>query len=89
MAGEFAVRDFRNRDLRAKLHPQAATSDREAKRCCTRISRLIAKMRGHGLIAKVKDAHLYRVTKLGSQVLFAVLSFYQTDFPNAFLKNAQ
>jgi hypothetical protein len=40
------------------------------------MSRLIAKLRGHGLIAKVKDARLYRITKLGSQVLFAVLSFY-------------
>jgi hypothetical protein len=35
-----------------------------------------------------KDARLYRITKLGSQVLFAVLSFYQTDFPTAF-QNAQ
>jgi hypothetical protein len=52
------------------------------------MSRLIAKLRGHGLIAKVKDARLYRITKLGSQVLFAVLSFYQTDFPTAF-QNAQ
>jgi len=57
----------------------------QAKQRCTRISRQIAKLRGHGLIAKVKDARLYRITKLGSQVLFAVLSFYQTDFPIAFL----
>jgi hypothetical protein len=48
----------------------------------------IAKLRGHGLIAKVKEARLYRITKLGSQVLFAVLSFYQTDFLTAF-QNAQ
>ena len=84
MAGENALNGFRNRDLCAKLYPHPASSDQEAKRRCARISRLIAKSRGHGLIAKVKDSHLYRLTQVGSQVLFAVLNFYQTDFPTAF-----
>jgi hypothetical protein len=84
LSGEFALNGFRNRDLCAKLYPQPAASDKEIKQRCTRMSRLIAKLRGHGLIAKVKDARLYRITKLGSLVLFAVLSFYQTDFPTAF-----
>jgi hypothetical protein len=84
LSGEFALNGFRNRDLCAKLYPQGATSDQEAKQRCTHMSRQIAKLRGHGLIAKVKDARLYRITKLGSQVLFAVLSFYQSDFPTAF-----
>jgi hypothetical protein len=88
ISGEFALNGFRNRDLCAKLYAQPATSNKQAKQRCTRMSRLIAKLRGHGLIAKVKDARLYRITKLGSQVLFAVLSFYQTDFPTAF-QNAQ
>ena len=76
ISGEFALNGFRNRDLCAKLYAQPATSNKQAKQRCTRMSRLIAKLRGHGLIAKVKDARLYRITKLGSQVLFAVLSFY-------------
>jgi hypothetical protein len=84
LSGEFALNGFRNRDLREKLYPQPPSSDKEARRRCTRTSRLIAKLRGHGLIAKVKDARLYRVTSLGSQVLFAVLSFYHSDFPTAF-----
>jgi hypothetical protein len=63
---------------------QPANSDKEGKLRYTRISRLTAKLRGHVLVAKVKDARLYRITKLGSQVLSAVLSFYQTDFPIAF-----
>jgi hypothetical protein len=84
LSGEFALNGFRNHDLCAKLYAQPAASDKESKQRCTRMSRLIAKLRGHGLIAKVKDARLYRITKLGSQVLFAVLSFYQTDFQTAF-----
>lgn len=84
LSGEFALNGFRNRDLCAKLYAHPAASDMEARQRCTRVSRLIAKLRGHGLIAKVKDARLYRITKLGSQISFAVLSFYQTDFPTAF-----
>jgi len=84
LSGEFVINGFRNHDLCAKLYAQPAASDKEGKKRCTRMSRLIAKLRGHGLVAKVKDARLYRITKLGSQVLFAVLSFYQTDFPIAF-----
>jgi hypothetical protein len=84
LSGEFVLNGFRNRDLCAKLYPHPAASNKEGKQRCTCVSRLIAKLRGHGLIAKVKDARLYRITKLGSQVLFAVLSFYTTDFPTAF-----
>jgi len=84
LSGEFAINGFRNHDLYAKLYPKPAVSDKEAQQRCTRISRLIAKLRGHGLVAKVQKARLYRITKLGSQVLFAVLSFYHTDFPAAF-----
>jgi len=84
LAGENASNGFRNRDLCAKLYPHLASSDQEAKRRCSRISRLIAKLRSPGLVAKVKDAPLYRLTQVGSQVLFAVLNFYQTDFPTAF-----
>jgi len=84
VSGEFVINGFRNHDLCNKLYTEPPASDKEGKQRCTRISRLIAKLRGHGLIAKVKDARLYRITKLGSQVLFAVLSFYKIDFPTAF-----
>lgn len=84
LTGENALNGFRNRDLCARLYPHPAASPEEAKRRCTRVSRLIAKLRGHGLVTKVKDAHLYRLTKLGSCVLSAVLMFYQSDFPTAF-----
>lgn len=84
--GSNALNGFRNRDLCAKLYPQPAATIQEARRRCLKVSRLIAKLRGHGLIAKVKDARLYRPTKRGVRVLSAVLSFYQADFPVAFQK---
>ncbi|MBE3119988.1 MAG: hypothetical protein IMZ50_14695 [Candidatus Atribacteria bacterium] len=39
LSGEFALNGFRNRDLCAKLYPQPAASDQEAKRRYTRMSR--------------------------------------------------
>lgn len=84
MAGEHTLHGFRNHDLRARLYDQPATTPQETKRRCARVSRLIAKLRGHGLVAKVKDARLYRVTAKGYRVMSAALSFRQADFPQAF-----
>jgi hypothetical protein len=88
LSGEFALNGFRNSDLAAKLFPKPALSDQERKQRCTKISRLIAKLRGHGLISKVKNARLYRLTELGSRILFAILSFFQADFALAFQQSA-
>jgi len=84
LAGEHTLNGFRNRDLRAHLYDQPASTPQDSKRRCARVSRLIAKLRGHGLIAKVKDARLYRVTQHGHRVMFAALHFRSTDFPNAY-----
>jgi hypothetical protein len=83
MAGEHIINGFRNRDLRAHLYDHPASTSQEAKRRCARVSRLIAKLRGHGLVAKVKDARLYRVTPRGHQLMSAALSFRISDFPQA------
>lgn len=88
LSGEFALNGFRNSDLAQKLFAKPAASDKEAKQRCAKISRLIAKLRGHGLVAKVKNARLYRITELGSRVLSAVLSFFFSDFALAFQKAA-
>lgn len=84
LAGEHAINGFRNRDLRARLYDNPASSPKEATRRCARVSRLIAKLRGHGLVAKVKNAHLYRVTERGYRVMSSAISFRQSDFPLAF-----
>ena len=83
MAGEHAINGFRNHDLVARLYQTVADSVEEAKRRCARISRLIAKLRGHGLVAKVKDARLYRVTERGVRLMSAALAFRHADFPQA------
>jgi len=46
-----------------------------------RTARLIAKLRGHGLIAKIKDSRLYRVTAHGYRLMSAALAFRFDDSP--------
>jgi hypothetical protein len=84
MAGDHVINGFRNRDLRAHLYATSAKTSHEARRRCARVSRLIAKLRGHGLIAKVQGSRLYRVTKRGYQIMAAALSFRLVDFPNVY-----
>lgn len=83
LAGEHAIVGFRNTDLQRRLHSRPATDETEARRRCQRTSRLIAKLRGHGLIAKVPRRRLYRVTPHGQRFMSAALTVHDHDFPHA------
>ena len=84
LSGDFAINGFRNRDLQGKLYPAAAKDAAETKRRTHRISRLIAKLRGHGLITKVKNSRLYRLTARGLKAMWPALRFRRIDFPAAY-----
>ena len=81
LSGSHAINGLRNRDLAACLYPAASRTPEEANRRCARVSRLIAKLRGHALLAKVPGSRLYRVTPKGHRVMSAALRFRQLDFP--------
>ena len=83
LAGEHVIAGFRNRHLQARLYRSSTGSPEEAKRRCARVCRLITKLRGHGLVAKVPGSRLYRVTARGRRVMIAALRFRQVDFPQA------
>lgn len=83
MAGENLINGFRNRDLAARLYPNPPPTTRAALRRCARISRWIAKLRGHGLIAKVKNSRLYRVTPRGHRLMSATLRVRHIVFAEA------
>lgn len=82
MAGEHQATGFRNHDLTARLYPQPATCPEEKRRRCARTSRVIAKLRGHGLVAKVPRSRRYRVTRKGCRVMAAALRYRWVEFPN-------
>jgi hypothetical protein len=81
LSGEFALTGFRNRDLQAKLFETAPKDDRETRRRTHHTSRLIAKLRGHRLIAKVGTSRLYRVTARGIKAMWPAIRFRKNDFP--------
>ncbi len=67
-----------------KLYPAAPTDAADSKRRTHRISRLIAKLRGHGLITKVKNSRLYRLTARGLKAMWPAIRFRRSDFPGLF-----
>jgi hypothetical protein len=83
LTGAHVLNGFRNGDLCTHLYAQPPASPTERKRRCARVSRIIAKLRGHGLVMKVKDARLYRVTPYGYRIMTAAISFRRQDFPRA------
>lgn len=84
LAGEHALSGLRNRDLTHRLYPNRPASPDEARRRCARVSRLIAKLRAHGLLRKVKDSRLYRATERGLRLMTAAIHLRTHDFPAAF-----
>jgi hypothetical protein len=82
LAGEHALNGFRNKDLQTRLYSTPPVSPAERRRRSAHITRLIAKLRGHGLIAKVKDSRLYRVTERGARLMSAAIHCRNKEFPN-------
>lgn len=84
LAGEHTITGFRNKDITHRIYPTSATCPEETKLRCARTSRQIAKLRGHGLVAKVPHRRLYRVTPYGHRVMSAALAVHDRDFPAAY-----
>ncbi|HEX4816175.1 MAG TPA: hypothetical protein VFV66_25810 [Nonomuraea sp.] len=80
LAGEHAIRGFRNADITARLYRRPPADREEAHRRCERVSRLIVKLRGHGLVAKIPRARRYRVTRYGHRVMTAAITLHDHDF---------
>ncbi len=85
MFGGHILNGFRNHDLVARLYEHEPLPDdpQENKRRCARACRLIAKLRGHGLLAKVKGSRLYRITPRGYRLMSAALGYRLETFPEA------
>jgi hypothetical protein len=52
------------------------------------VSRLIVKLRGHGLVAKIPRARRYRVTRYGQRVMTAAIAVHDDNFPARFIAAA-
>lgn len=84
LAGEHVLHGFSNHDLTRRLHHDPPADPAQARRRCAATSRLIAKMRGHGLLAKIPNRRRYRFTDHGVNMLSAVLAVHDEDIPHAY-----
>jgi hypothetical protein len=87
-AGEHTINGFRNHDIAVRLYKQPPANGDDAHRRCERVSRLIVKLRGHGLVTKVPRARLYRVTPRGQRVLGAAIALHDDRYPDNYLAAA-
>jgi hypothetical protein len=85
LAGGNTIVGFRHHDIVARLYPYPPRSHQDRQRRCARVSRLIAKLRGHGLVAKVPNLRLYRVTTHGQRAMGAALAIHDTTDPTALI----
>ena len=52
------------------------------------VSRLIVKLRGHGLVAKIPRARRYRVTPYGQRVMTAAVAIHGDNYPTHYMAAA-
>jgi len=75
--GEHAVRGFRNADIRRHIYPHKPSDPAAICRHTARVSRLLQRLRVHGLIAKIPRCRRYRVTSLGYSLMAAAVHLRQ------------
>jgi hypothetical protein len=76
--GEFALGGLRHADVRAILYPKTPEG-LTARQLASRVSRQLARLRAHGLIAKLGKSHRYKVTQKGRRIITAFLAAAQAD----------
>jgi hypothetical protein len=79
------IHGVRNRDLRQALYGEdAKASEQERRRRCARVSRLLRKLWAHGLLSRVRNANLYRVTPRGYRIMASILAFHREEFAQGY-----
>jgi hypothetical protein len=76
--GEWALKGFRNRELRPLLFGQAKDKKQERSQAA-KVSRLLGLLHAHRLIAKVSRTHRWQITLKGRRVLTALLAARHAD----------
>lgn len=76
--GEFLLKGFRNRDVRATLY--GATQDAgQRRRQAAAVTRQLALLRAHRVIVKVPKTHRYHLSVRGRRIVAALLAAHASD----------
>lgn len=87
MRGEHMLNGFRNRDIRTNLFGDSKTKTIRRSQSA-RTSRILLRLRAHGLIAKIPRSRRYRVSALGQPLLAACLRYHKEYLPEAIQRAA-
>ena len=82
--GKYLINGFRNKDIRETIFPKV----RDAKKRSSKTSRLLKKLRQHGLVKKVPRSRRYHVTSKGRRIMGALIELYHKDYPGLLAKAA-
>src|SRR6201990_908629 len=78
--GEFALRGFRNAELRALLYPNKLKPTKaELRRRSAAVTRRLTLLRAHGLIQKLPHTHRYQISAKGRRIITALLAACYAD----------
>jgi hypothetical protein len=72
--GEFAIRGFRNRDLRALIFDDEHAPAEHQRRHAAAVTRRLALLRAHRLVRKIPATHRYVLTKGGRAAIAALMT---------------
>ena len=76
--GEWALKGFRNREIRVLLFGEAKSAKQQRSQAA-KVSRRLRLLHAHGLIAKVSHTYRWQVTQKGRRILTAMLAARQAD----------
>jgi len=79
--GEHCINGFTNKDIRVALFTDLAETQKKQK--SAQVTRLLAKLRAHRLIAKIPRSFRYKVTNKGYRVISATLQLKKIELPLA------
>ena len=71
--GDWVIKGFRNRDLRPLLYGKPKSKD-DQRRQAAKVTRRLALLHAHGLIAKVSRTHRWLVTEKGRRIITGLLA---------------
>lgn len=76
--GKYLLNGFRNRDLREELFGVTADPSQRTRQSA-KVTRLLALLRGHGLIVKVPKTHRYQISAAGRRIISVLLTAFTAD----------
>lgn len=78
MNGANHINGFMNMDIRMQLFPDADIKDKKIR---NKTSRTLAKLKAHGLIAKIPHSFKYKTTKKGQKTMSTILRIKAKEYP--------